>query len=161
MVQPFATTTSSTTASGTSRGPPGTKSSSRPPKRRLTAVDSGSGFGIDSGRIGDRAVRGGGTDEGVGEVEMEKRDEVGAEEKEEEGEDGGDGATRTIGKIHNAKYISGLIDTLESVLDKWIVSGAMATVSGNTRMSSHFSCRACPFIHFISAEIGLIVPSFN
>ncbi|KAL3761706.1 hypothetical protein ACHAW5_004270 [Stephanodiscus triporus] len=34
---------------------------------------------------------------------------------------------RPSGRFHNAKYINGLIETLESVLDKWIVSGAMAT----------------------------------
>ena len=29
----------------------------------------------------------------------------------------------------NTKYVKGLIETLETLLDKWIVSGAMATVS--------------------------------
>ena len=28
----------------------------------------------------------------------------------------------------NTKYVNGLIETLQSLLDKWIVSGAMATV---------------------------------
>ena len=114
MVQPFATT-SSTAARGR-RGASGAGSSCRPPRRRLATADSGSCLGLGLGRTGNGAVRGGGTDEGVGEIEREKTEE-------------GDDATSTIGKIHNAKYITGLIETLQSVLDKWIVSGAMATVS--------------------------------
>jgi hypothetical protein len=63
-------------------------------------------------------------------MEREKAEGGGGEE---EGGGGGDDddedATGDIGKIHNAKYITGLTKTLESALDKWIVSGAMATVS--------------------------------
>jgi hypothetical protein len=61
---------------------------------------------------------------------MEREKTEGGEE--EDGGGGGDDdedATGDIGKIHNAKYITGLTKTLESALDKWIVSGAMATVS--------------------------------
>ena len=61
---------------------------------------------------------------------MEREKTEGGEE--EDGGGGGDDdedATGDIGKIHNAKYITGLTKTLESALDKWIVSGAMTTVS--------------------------------
>ena len=62
---------------------------------------------------------------------MEREKAEGGGEEEDGGGVGDDheDATGDIGKIHNAKYITGLTKTLESALDKWIVSGAMATVS--------------------------------
>jgi len=59
---------------------------------------------------------------------MERENTEGGEEDGGGGDDE-DAATGDIEKIHNAKYITGLMKTLESALDKWIVSGAMATVS--------------------------------
>ena len=100
MVQPFAI------GSITVAGGPSGHASSRPSGRRTTRITAG-------------------TDEGIGEIERTNIKDGTEEKGEEAGEDG----TKTIGQIHNAKYINGLIETLESVLDKWIVSGAMATVS--------------------------------
>lgn len=109
MVQSFAATTTTTIAA------------CRKSSRTDAHIIVGSSLG--------NAVRGGGgggtDDEGIGEM-MEKTtiiDEVGCGKGGKEEED--------IGKVHNAKYINGLIETLESVLDKWIVSGAMATVSNH------------------------------
>ena len=38
-----------------------------------------------------------------------------------------DGDTRTIERINNANYINGLLETLGSICDQWIISGSMYT----------------------------------
>ena len=58
----------------------------------------------------------------IGAILDEGIDDMSLDESKEE-----DGDTRTIKQINNANYINGLLETLGSICDHWIISGSMST----------------------------------